>query len=141
MPSVEAIFTANTQQPPPPAWRSRIGAALADPNTVARVILADNGAEKGAVMGYVMGEVRSWEFGSEPAGWVFAVGVSPQVQGSGMGRELLAAALGAFAELGVPSVRTMVRRDDVSVLRFFRGAGFAAGPYTELELELPEEGA
>ena len=35
------------------------------------------------------------------------------------------------------SVRTMVRRDDIRVLRFFRNAGFAHGPYTELEMEVP----
>jgi len=31
-------------------------------------------------------------------------------------------------------VRTMVRRNNVPVLTFFRTNGFAAGPYVQLEL-------
>ena len=88
------------------------------------------------VVGYLVGEVRSWEFGSPPAGWVIGLGVGRDYQGDGVGRVLLQAALARFGAAGVKAVRTMVRRDDVGVLRFFRGSGFAAGPYTELELEL-----
>jgi len=43
-----------------------------------------------------------------------------------------------FRELGVPRVRTMVRRADVPVLAFFRSSGFAGGPYVQLELDVVE---
>ncbi len=90
----------------------------------------------GRVRGYLVGDVRSWEFGSAPAGWIFALGVDPRVARHGLGRRLLDEAVEGFARLGIQTVRTMVRRDDVPVLRFFRGGHFTAGPYVELELDL-----
>ena len=36
-----------------------------------------------AVVGYVIGEVRDWEFGSPPCGWVFAINVAPALRQSG----------------------------------------------------------
>lgn len=92
--------------------------------------------ERGDVCGFLLGEVRAWEFGSPPTGWVYAVGVAPHSRQRHVGQQLLQAALGAFATAGVRSVRTMVRRDSVDLLRFFRGAGFVAGPFVELEAEL-----
>ncbi len=37
-------------------------------------LVADRGAE---IDGYVVGEVRDWEFGSPPCGWVFGIAVRP----------------------------------------------------------------
>jgi hypothetical protein len=37
---------------------------------------------------------------------------------------------------GITTIRTMVRRNDVPVLTFFRTNGFAGGPYVQLELTL-----
>ena len=31
-----------------------------------------------AVRGFIIGEVRAWEFGSPPCGWIFALGVDPE---------------------------------------------------------------
>ena len=31
----------------------------------------------GRFAGYILGEVRAWEFGSPPSGWIFAFGVEP----------------------------------------------------------------
>ncbi len=90
------------------------------------------------VAAYLVGEARGWEFGSEPAGWIFALGVDPRDGRKGVGTMLLEEAAARFAELGVSTVRTMVRKDDVSVLRFFRSGRFAAGPYVELELDLAQ---
>ncbi len=134
LPGLEAIFLAQTDQPPPQAWGQRVASAIADSDgpIVARVAVGDDGA----VLGYAVGEVRSWEFGSERAGWIFAIGVDPEHEGRGLGRLLLRDVSSAFAAKGISIVRTMVRRDDVSVLRFFRASGFATGPYTELELTL-----
>ena len=135
---VEAIHCAHTGGVPPAAWKERVGGALLNPDggTVARVAVNADGV----AMGYVIGEIRSWEFGSEAAGWVFAVGTDPDARGTGIGRTLLGEVMCQFRDRGVTHVRTMVRRDDVAVLRFFRSAGFQTGPYTELERELPTTG-
>lgn len=90
------------------------------------------------VVGYVLGQVREFEFGSEPCGWIFAVGVHPDRLRAGVATRLFDGARARFAQLGVALVRTMVRRDDVPVLTFFRNQGFVAGPYVELELTVPE---
>ena len=95
----------------------------------------------GKVVGYVLGQVREFEFGSGPCGWIFAIGVHPDWLRAGVAGRLFAGARARFAELGVDLVRTMVRRDDVPVLTFFRNQGFVAGPYVELELALPSTSA
>lgn len=93
---------------------------------------------KGTVVGYAMGRVRSFEFGSEPCGWIVALGVHPRMLRSGVAGRLFDEACRRFARQGINLVRTMVRRDDVGVLTFFRNQGFVAGPYVELELSIPE---
>src|SRR5262245_46727387 len=45
----------------------------------------------GRVVGFVIGEVRDWEFGSPPCGWVFAIDVSPHARQGGIGTKLLKA--------------------------------------------------
>jgi ribosomal protein S18 acetylase RimI-like enzyme len=91
------------------------------------------------LVGYLFAEVRAVEFGADPAGWVFAVGVDPAYQRQGYARALLSEARQRFQRLGVRFVRTMVKRDDVSILSFFRSAGFVGGPFVQLEVDLKEE--
>lgn len=95
-------------------------------------------ASRGALAGYLLGEVRAFEFGSEACGWIFAVGVEPAAARRGVGSRLLAAAAARFREHGVPTIRTMVRRSDVPFLSFFRSNGFRGGPFVQLELDLEE---
>jgi GNAT superfamily N-acetyltransferase len=44
----------------------------------------------GRVVGFIIGEIRDWEFGSPPCGWVFAIDVDPRVRLGGVGTRLLA---------------------------------------------------
>ena len=94
------------------------------------------GAEAdGVLCGYLLGEVRAFEFGSEECGWVFAVGVDPDRLREHVAMALLEAAIHRFREAGVRHVRTMVRKSDVPVLSFFRANGFTMGPFMQLERE------
>lgn len=93
----------------------------------------------GAVDGYLFGEVRAFEFGSEVCGWVFSVGVAPDAGRGGVGSALLHEACRRFRALGVEQVRTMVRRNDVPVTAFFRSNGFVGGSFAQLELELGDD--
>lgn len=133
--AIASVYAAHTGVPPPGAWRRRVGALLGDGAEASVALVA---TVAGEVIAYLVGEVRSWEFGSDAAGWIFALGVARGHEGRGVARSLLDAALPRFRALGVDTVRTMVKRDDVAMLRFFRDAGFVAGPYTELELGLLE---
>ena len=89
--------------------------------------------------GFLFGEIRAVEFGSGPCGWVFALGIEDGFKRRGLATALLDAARRRFRESGVEKVRTMVRRNDVPFLSFFRSSGFVGGPYVQLELNGQEE--
>jgi ribosomal protein S18 acetylase RimI-like enzyme len=88
------------------------------------------------ILGFVIGEVRAWEFGSAPCGWVFALSVHPDARQSGVGERLLVAISDAFKGAGVDTMRTMILRDNHLLMSFFRSEGLMAGPYIQLEKEL-----
>ena len=89
------------------------------------------------VVGFVIGEVRDWEFGSPPCGWVFAIDVSPSARQAGAGTRLLRALSAEFAAAGVHKMRTLLSRDNTLILSFFRSQGMMAGPLIPLEMDLP----
>jgi len=91
---------------------------------------------QGRVVGFVIGEVRDWEFGSPPCGWVFAIDVQPDARLAGIGTNLLAAICAGFRRAGVRKVRTMLSRDNNLILSFFRSQGMMAGPFIPLEMDL-----
>jgi ribosomal protein S18 acetylase RimI-like enzyme len=88
------------------------------------------------VVGFVIGEVRDWEFGSPPCGWVFAIDVEPQARLGGVGTRLLEAISASFRSAGVRKLRTMLSRDNTLILSFFRSQGLMAGPLISLEMDL-----
>ncbi len=93
---------------------------------------------EGHLLGFIVGVVRAWEFGSEPCGWVFAVSVRPAEREYGVASALLRALSASFRRLGVRKIRTMVLRSDHLIMSFFRSQGMMAGPFLELEQDLPE---
>jgi ribosomal protein S18 acetylase RimI-like enzyme len=88
------------------------------------------------LLGYIVGEVRAWEFGSEPCGWVFAFSVDPDSRLQGLGEHLFNAISEKFKAAGIKTMRTMVARDNQLHMAFFRSEGMTAGPYIQLEKEL-----
>jgi len=88
------------------------------------------------VLGYVIGEVRDWEFGSAPCGWVFGLSVHPDARQEGLGSQLLAAICDGFRRAGVRTVRTLLARDNNLILSFFRSQGMMAAPFIPLEMDL-----
>src|SRR5215831_4537411 len=98
-------------------------------------LVAEAAARDGGrpLLGFIIGEVRAWEFGSAPCGWIFALSVEQGARLRGVGEALLEAIATEFAKAGVTKVRTMVARSDRLPMLFFRGAGMVAGPYIQLE--------
>ncbi len=90
----------------------------------------------GRVEGFVIGEVRAWEFGAPPCGWIFAIQVRPCCRQGGVGTKLFEAVRDRFRAAGVDRLRTMLARDNTLILSFFRSQGMMAGPFVELEMEL-----
>lgn len=104
-----------------------------------RFFLVAEGHAEGAApgfLGFIIGEVRAWEFGSSPCGWVFALSVEPKARLHGIGSALLEAISAEFRKAGVGKMRTMVARDGRLPLLFFRSEGMIAGPYIQLEKDL-----
>ena len=94
-------------------------------------------AESGnRIVGFIIGEVRAWEFGSPPCGWVFALAVAPEKRQLGIGQQMFEEISQRLKQAGVTTVRTMVERDDKLTLSFFRGLGLCTGKYLELEKQI-----
>lgn len=91
------------------------------------------------ILGLIVGEVRGWEFGSEPCGWIFAVSVDPDHRQIGIAEALFKSMCDEFRKIGIAKVRTMVQRQNSLHMSFFRGEGMVAGPYIQLEMSLEEK--
>lgn len=131
------IDALHTSERKPRYWTAVFRDFLDPEKKAGRVGLAAE--QDGRFIGYSLGEVRAFEFGSEPCGWIFAVGVDPQHARAGVASALLGEACGRFRKAGVTRVRTMVRRNEVDVLSFFRANGFVGGSFVQLEKELEEQ--
>jgi ribosomal protein S18 acetylase RimI-like enzyme len=92
--------------------------------------------DKGALAGFIAGEVRAWEFGQPAAGWVFAIQIDPRLRQRGVGSQLFEALVARFKQEGVTRVRTLVDRKDHLILSFFRAQGMVAGPSLQLDKDL-----
>jgi ribosomal protein S18 acetylase RimI-like enzyme len=91
---------------------------------------------EGAMLGFIVGEIRAWEFGSPPSGWIWAIQVSPDARLHGVATMLFDAICVRFRKAGVQHVRTMVAKDAQLLLSFFRSMGMMAGPFVQLEKRL-----
>jgi len=88
------------------------------------------------VVGFIIGEVRAWEFGSTPCGWVFALSVSPEFRERGIGKQMFDEICKRLKQIDVTTVRTMVDSDSKLTLSFFRSLGLRTGRYIELEKQI-----
>jgi len=93
---------------------------------------------EGKVIGFIVGEVRAWEFGSPPCGWVFALSVSPKMREMGVGEGMFKEMCQRLKKAGVTTVRTMVDRENKLTLSFFRSQGLRTGRYIELEKSIED---
>lgn len=79
----------------------------------------------GEVVGFLLGEVRSGEFGlEEPTGWVEVLAVDPDVRGRSIGKMLAEAIFAHFRERGAKRARTLVDTDRKELTGFFESIGF-----------------
>lgn len=131
-PAVMRIDAIQTGESKPAYWQRIFREFVEDGASEPRIGLAAE--REGQVIGFLFGDVRAFEFGSEPCGWILEVGVDPAFTRAGVASALLREGCARLRRGGVSVVRTMVRRNDVPVLTFFRTNGFAGGPYIQLEL-------
>jgi ribosomal protein S18 acetylase RimI-like enzyme len=104
----------------PEVWDQRIGYYLRRDPEASLVAEAD-----GRIVGFMLGEVRSGEFGlNEPTGWIEVLGVDPGFRGKAVGRQMADAMLRHFRSQGAQSVRTLVDEDSPQIAGFFSALGF-----------------
>src|SRR3989304_944840 len=65
----------------------------------------------GESVGFIAGEVRAWEFGSAPCGWVFGMAVSPRMRGLGIAKRMFGEICRRLKGAGGTTVRRRVSRD------------------------------
>ncbi|MRH19490.1 GNAT family N-acetyltransferase [Rhodovulum strictum] len=131
---IEALDAQITGRPKPDYWRRLFEGARSEPGR-SFFLVARNGSGR---VGFIAGEIRAWEFGSEPCGWIFAIGVDPDNRLRSVGTQLFDAVCDRFRQAGVTKVRTMIAREAQLILSFFRAHGMMAGPFVELEKDLDE---
>jgi ribosomal protein S18 acetylase RimI-like enzyme len=132
---IVALDALLTSVPKPEYWREQFASHGRRRN---KVFLVASGAEN-KLLGVVIGEVRAWEFGSPPCGWVFVLEVDPNERLKGIGTALFAALCDRFRKAKVTKIRTMLARNDQQlIMSFFRSQGMMAGPFIELEKDLDE---
>jgi ribosomal protein S18 acetylase RimI-like enzyme len=132
LPAVVALDAEETGLEKAAYWKERF-AWYAGGHRERFFLIAERAGEP---MGFIVGEVRAWEFGSPPSGWIFAVHVKPSARQDGLGTVLFDAICARFRKAGVQHVRTMISKDEQLVMSFFRSQGMMAGPFIELEKPL-----
>lgn len=104
----------------PEVWERRIGYYLRRDPDAPVVAVVD-----GQVVGFMLGEVRSGEFGlEEPTGWIEVLGVDPDARGRAAGRLMAEALLEHFRDRGATKVRTLVDETMEGLTGFFASLGF-----------------
>lgn len=116
-------------------WRDKALAFLSRPLSVCLGV--DVG---GRLVGFVLGEVRGWEFGTPLSGWLEVVGVDPDYHHKGLGRRLVEALCQRFASAGVESLQTIVDWNDGDLVSYFISLGFKRGEFIHLKKELGATG-
>lgn len=133
--AVIALDAANSGSAKAGYWQDILERYTQEKAGIRRYFLVAKSPGK-ALLGFVVGEIRAWEFGSPPCGWVIALNVTADQREQGIGTMLFDALCTEMKKDGATTIRTMVLANDKVNLSFFRGEGLAAGPYIELERQL-----
>ncbi len=87
------------------------------------------------VVGFLLAEIRGWEFGIPKCGWIEIVGVDPEFRRKGVARALIESLESYFTMNGVTNVKTMINWNDGGLVSFFRAFGFSRSEFIVLERE------
>src|SRR5262249_53068814 len=98
-----------------------LGTQLGKPNVV--ILVADLAGE---VVGYLYGGLEGWDYMAlrGPAGGLDALVVDPTHRGSGIGKQLLDAALAELEARGAPRAVLSTAEGNAGAQRLFQRAGF-----------------
>ena len=90
----------------------------------------------GKMLGFIVGEVRAWEFGSPPSGWISPF-TSARPRGcTASGRCSSTRSAPGSGRRACSTCERCSRRTPISFMSFFRSLGMMAGPFIQLEKRL-----
>ena len=100
--------------------------------------LLNLGAEiDGKLIGFIISEVRRWEFGGGGiTGWILILGVDQDYQGMGAGHKLSSTLIDHFRKKNITKIRTMVEWHEGELISYFRSLGFNMLGMLPLEKEI-----
>lgn len=104
-----------------------VAAARRNPTSTVLVALDESSAVVGTAMAGYEGH----------RGWLYYVAVAPGLQGTGLGRRVVAAAEAWLQDAGAAEVRLMVRTSNTRVLGFYARLGYTDREATVLGRSLP----
>lgn len=91
--------------------------------------------EGGGVVGFIIGDVQSWQFGIPRHGRIVAIGVHPKHGRRGVATQLVESIRKTFRKMDLPFIHCMVRPGD-PLGDLFRSVGFRSSVFEVLERHL-----
>ncbi|RLC73494.1 MAG: N-acetyltransferase [Chloroflexi bacterium] len=92
--------------------------------------------EDGTTVGFVMGELYMGEYGIQEEATLDTIGVDPDYQNKGIGKQLLDEFVDHLRDLGVKKLYTLVNWNDSELIRFFSANQFSPSKIINLERSL-----
>ncbi|MEK6779009.1 MAG: GNAT family N-acetyltransferase [Candidatus Deferrimicrobiota bacterium] len=92
---------------------------------------------EGKIVGFILGDIRGWEFAIPKSGWIEIVGIDPDYHGKGVARVLIEKLDVYFRNQNVERVMTMINWNDAGLVGFFRAVGFERSEFIILEKVIP----
>lgn len=93
------------------------------------------GKAAGRIVGFIIGDVQSWQFGIPRHGRIVTIGVDPAHARRGVATLLAESLLGSFRKMGLATVQCLTRPGD-PLGDFFRSVGFERSEFDVLERDL-----
>lgn len=84
------------------------------------------------VAGFLLGDIRGAEYGTDISGWIDIMGVAPEHQHRGIGKKLVEAFCEACQRNEVKA-RVIVREDDEHLIEFWTSVDFQRGKLVSFE--------
>ena len=86
----------------------------------------------GKIIGFILGDVRGWEYALRPGGWIDIMGVDSDYRRQGVGRRLVLAFVDECHSRGMKT-HIILREADEPLRRFFASIDFRRGELSEYE--------
>lgn len=119
--SLIEIFKNVFENDEPIANDEQLGKLLTNPDFFAFVVLLNNEVVGGLTI-YVLHRY----FGTKPIAYIYDVGISPEVQGQGLGKALIAAVCNFCKQNDFEDAYVEAESDDIDAVSFYRKTKFSS---------------